>query len=64
MNRTMPSDWNNVAQSNNVSLTQFVDPNYLPFMHGMGVGGGPGGGRGGPGGGGPGGGRGGRGGGG
>ena len=63
MNRSMPSDWSDSASSNNISMTQFVDPQYLPFMRGMtggggpggfgrGGGGGPGGGFGGPGGGG------------
>lgn len=44
MNRAMPEDWSNVATSNNVSLSQFVDPKYLPFMRGMSGGrdGGPG----------------------
>lgn len=56
MDRAMPEDWRSVASSNEISITQFVDPKYMPFMRGMtGRGGGPGGWGGRPGGGGPGG---------
>lgn len=52
MDRGMPEDWRTVASSNEISITQFVDPKYMPFMRGMTGRGGPpggfGGGRGGP----------------
>lgn len=41
MNRSMPEGWGDIASSNNVSLSQFVDPKYLPFMRGVGGGGRP-----------------------
>jgi hypothetical protein len=44
LDRTMPDDWREGATNSYFSLTQFVEPKYMPFMRGMsGWGGGPGG---------------------
>jgi len=45
MDRNLPPNWRNANSNSNLSLTQFVDPKYRPFMQGF-----RGGGRGGPGG--------------
>jgi hypothetical protein len=35
MDRNMPADWREGATNSYFSLTQFVDPRYMPFMRGM-----------------------------
>lgn len=46
LDRNMPDNWRDATTNSSLSLTQFVDPKYMPFMRG--IGGRPGGFGGGP----------------